>query len=234
MRQSPAWFAALLLFCPFLTGCFVPLGYAYPSLAHVSAIDLGPSAQEIHAFRVTVVDQQVCIDFPEKDSYELSRIPLSPAGNMPSQTKLAVDYGWVWNCVALVYGGRTHHTLLVRLYRPGWQTIEINSWESTRQVVWKPAIDLASQEKAVDDVVSTWETDREAIFGRDAGNDPKSNLACRSLAPGSSSAEHREALRFLAAEYERLAKLALGDQAREEIRNRLSNKADHLRALSHE
>src|SRR6202167_2697288 len=45
---------------------------------------------------------------------------------------------------------RSQYTLLVRLYRPGFHTMEVQAWEKTRDLNWTKAKSLLEEEKAVD------------------------------------------------------------------------------------
>jgi hypothetical protein len=182
---------------PLLAGCipFVPVYYAYPTMAHVPAIPADAPPVEVRAFRVEVADQHNCIDFSdsEEDRYLLSEVSLSGAGKVPAQTLVAIDHGWIWNGLALSCDGHTRHTVMVRLYRPGWQTVEVPSWQRTGQVRWKPAADAAERERAVDDLLSTWGTDNkgqlwkhpegEGSSANDQALPPRDATVFRSLAP---------------------------------------------------
>src|SRR5262249_43006611 len=129
MRQS--WAVSILAgMCGLASGC-IPVGYAYPTVAFVPSMRVGAPAEEAHAFRLDVADGQNCIDFAHREHDRYVLPPLSPGlgDRLWPQGKVAVDYGWIWNCIALSYGGHTHHTLLVRLYRPGFQTIEVRPWQ---------------------------------------------------------------------------------------------------------
>jgi hypothetical protein len=81
-----------------LVGC-IPLYYAYPTVAHVPAVAVGPAPDEVRAFRVDVADQEGCVDFPHEDRYVLTPLPLARTGAVPGQTGVALDFGWVWNCI---------------------------------------------------------------------------------------------------------------------------------------
>jgi len=218
-------------------GC-IPLFYAYPTLAHVPAVAVDTAPDEIRAFRVDVADQEGCPEFPQEDRYLLTPVRLSRTGAVPGQTAVALDYGWVWNCIALVYDGHTRHSVMVRLYRPGWQTVEIKAGEKTGRVIWKEAADAAAREQAVDDLLSTWQTDgpgqlearHQPSYLSEPGKavPPRDTTVFRSLAPGSAGAGHRQALRFAATEYDRLAERLGVDH---EARARLADKAKWLREL---
>jgi hypothetical protein len=151
--------------------------------------------QDVRAFRVAVTDDNAVIDFPEEHVYALSEMTVLPTGHVLPQARIGCDYGWYANFVALSYWKHTHQTMLVRLYRPGFQTIEVHSWDLGAEPTWTEAPDLADQEKAVDQLVSCGTPRRRPLFN--SRNIP---------APGSASPVHREALLFAAGEYERLAK----------------------------
>src|SRR5262245_9227419 len=74
-----------------LAGCFIPVGYAYPTVAFVPYVETEDCHDEVHAFRVAVVDDQSGFDFVKDDRYVLSSIPLSSAGNVRPQMQLALD-----------------------------------------------------------------------------------------------------------------------------------------------
>ena len=116
----------LATLCPLLAGCLVPVGWAYPTVSIVPPAALD-STDQVRAFRVDVADQLSEIDMNGGDDYVLSEVPIPEHGILLPQTKVALDYGYVWNMIAIVYGGHTHHTALLRLYRPGFQTVEISS-----------------------------------------------------------------------------------------------------------
>jgi len=215
------------LLCLFMAGC-IPIGYAYPRVSYVAPVSVGAARDQVHAFRVDVADDDNCIDFPEDDQYVLRSLPLHRDGSFDPQVKVSVDYGWIWNCIALIYDGSTHHTMMVRLYRPGFQTIEIESWQKSGQMKWVVASSLDEQEQAIDDLVSTWNTTPVRIQNRVARTGfvpPRDPLVFRYLAPGSSSDEHMQALHFAASEYERLMREANDP----DMRSRLQDKGKALR-----
>ena len=228
---------ALFLLTPLLAGCipFIPVYYAYPTAAFIPAVPAAASPAEVRAFRVDVADEQNCIDFPEHDRYVLTPVSLSRAGSVPPQMLVALDYGWVWNCIALIFDGHTHHTVMVRLYRPGFRTVEIQAGQKEGRADWEKTADAAAQEKAVDDLLSTWGTNDP---GRQWADDHNRDLpptdwkVFASLAPGSSSSGHRRTLLFAASEYERLAAGLGDDEPAQRQRARLADKAKALRELA--
>lgn len=233
---------ACLSLCLTQSGC-VPVYYAYPKVAYVPPLHLEKTPDTIHAFRVDIADDDGCIEFNlgyrerDRDRYVLSTVPLSDSGRLPSQAKISLDWGFIWNCIALIYDGHTVHTVRVRLYRPGWQTVEVKSWEQVDALKWKEAPSLVEQEKAIDDLVSTWETDYLNRFAQSSSSEshprPPAGVALfRGLAPGSESAKHRQVLLFAAGEYERLAAFTDSSETGKLLHTRLNEKANMLRELA--
>jgi hypothetical protein len=211
-----------------MAGC-IPIGYAYPTVSYVRSLPVAAPPDEVYAYRVDVADDDNSIEFPEADEYVLTALPLDREGRFTPQVKLSLDYGWFWNMIAAIYNEHTHHTVMVRLYRPGFHTIEIASWDKPGSVKWEPALTLAEQEQAVDELVSTWDASRSAmqhVYTRT--EPPRDPLVFKSLAAGSTSDEHQRALQFAACEYERLQRTT----SEREIRVRLDAKAKELRLLA--
>ena len=119
--------------------------------------------------------------------------------------KASVQYGIVVIGV-LTLRVRESASVVVRLYRPGYDLVEIGPWEGTNRVEWKPTADLLAQKNAID-----------TLF-------PGKQEA------GSTSKTHREALLFGASEYERLAQLPCSDEKRET----LAKSAKDMRTLAAE
>ncbi|MGH7174350.1 MAG: hypothetical protein ACRELG_29130 [Gemmataceae bacterium] len=211
-------------------GC-MPLGYAFPTVSYVRPARVGAAREEVRAFRVDVADDDNCFETPEKDRYRLTPLPLHRDGSFDPQMKVAVDYGWLLNCVALIYGSSTHHTVLVRMYRPGYHTLELPSWRKAGRIEWTPAPTPQEQEQAIDDLVSTWKTAPARLqnaYAAEGFVPPRDAIIFRYLAPGSTAPEHRSALRFAAGEYEQL----LSEVGDAEQRARLEKKAKSLRNLA--
>jgi hypothetical protein len=221
--------------CPSLTGCFS--GWAYPSVSVVPPVAFAPVNEEVRAFRVDVKDDVFALDVGEHDHYELSEI--KGAEQYLPQVKLALDHGWYMFGVALSFGQHTQYTVKVRLYRPGYQTGEINSWELGKTVEWKPAATVADQEAAIDALVSTWETTADFTQNwlishhPDPAQRPDGPARFAFLSPGSTSEAHCEALRFAAGEYERVSGLAV-QAGQAEIARRVGEKVAKLRELANQ
>src|SRR5947209_5085663 len=106
----------------------------------------------------------------------------------------------------------------------------MKAWEQDGKVTWRPAADGEAQEKAIDDLLSTWDTDfLGQLHARGAHADttraPRDSHVFSNLAPGSVSAAHRRVLRFAAAEYDRLGEQSASDPAASPLRDRLAEKA---------
>jgi hypothetical protein len=218
------------LFLLLLAGC-MPIGYVYPKVSYVRPAVVGAARDEVRAFRIDVVDDDNCIDVPEKDSYVLTPLPLHEDGSFDPQTKVAVDYGWLLNCVAAIYDSARHHTVLVRLYRPGYQTLELPSWRKEGRLQWTPAQTLEEREQAIDDLVSTWKTSPARLQNQYAAQGfvpPRDSIVFRYLAPGSSGGGHRTALLFAIGEYEHL----IQEATEKVLRARLEEKVKELRQVA--
>jgi hypothetical protein len=165
--------------------------------------------------------------------FVLNEVPVFAGGWVSPQARAGCDYFWYWNCIALSYEHLKHHTVMVRLYRPGCQTVEVSSWSLPEQVVWTGVADLKGQENAVDNLVAAQpfpffpETPEERNAKRAGQESPGSMLGC--LAPGSESPEHRKALLFAASEYERLAREVPAGEEGRRMRDRMEGKARWLR-----
>ncbi|HTU22338.1 MAG TPA: hypothetical protein VMG10_30140 [Gemmataceae bacterium] len=213
-----------------LAGC-MPLGYAFPTISYVRPASVGAARDEVRAFRVDVADDDNYFEIPEKDRYRLTPLPLHRDGSFDPQMKVAVDYGWICNCVAFINGSSTHHTVLVRMYRPGYQTLELESWRKQGRLQWTPASTPEEREQAIDDLVTTWYTAPARLQSKytvEGFVPPHDAIIFRYLAPGSTSHEHRSALLFAAGEYDQL----LSEVNDPKLRSRLEEKAKALRQLA--
>jgi hypothetical protein len=214
----------------FLAGC-MPLAYVYPKVSFIPPGTVGPVGDQVHAYRVDITNDDNSVEITEHDKYVLSRLPLHDDGSFDPQTKVSVDYGWLLYGLVNFIDASTHHTMLVRLYRPGYHTIEIESWHTKERIRWIAASTPEEQEQAIDDLVSTWKTTPERIQTKAAYSGftpPHDPIVFHYLAPGSDSEEHREALCFTATEYERL----LNSAKDPDLHARLQAKAKALREMA--
>jgi hypothetical protein len=195
--------ATCLLCLPFLGGCVCPY-CAYPTFAYTPSIKLETNSGDVHAFRVDLTrftaDLGVFDDGPWHE--RLLEIPLTNPDEVPSQLKPSLTYGFAVNAVALSYLTYTEHAVALRVYRPGYELVQIRSWQQANRISWTRVPDLEGQEKVLDTLFPP----------------------CL-LVAGSESTAHCAALLFGASEYERLAALAQSDHQRVH----LSAKATRLR-----
>jgi hypothetical protein len=221
-----------LLLSPLLSGCFVPVGAAWPSVSVTPLLQVNATGGQVRAFRVDSSTSHGGIEFSGENEYVLSEVPVSSGGLVSPQGNVGCDYFWYCNFIALSYGQVKHHSTLVRLYRPGCQTVEVASWNLPHEVAWRGVADLAGQEKSLDDLLATGTANifREwAVRDADPSREDYAERLFGGLAPGSKSPEHRKVLVFAASEYERLAKTAPESAAGQAIRDRLKRKAEWLR-----
>jgi hypothetical protein len=196
-----------LLCLSFLPGCFVPY-CAYPKLDYTPSIQIDPQPGQVHAFRVDIRKPTADKGVFEGPVYEkLTELPISDENEVASQMKPSFTYGFAVIGVAVNFLTYTTHSVAVRLYQPGYELVEIKSWERTDTIVWTPAKDLEAQEKALDGLYFVWFLD-----------------------PGSEAERHKQALLFGAGEYDRLATLSTS----RELRKKLIQKADALRKRADE
>ena len=87
---------------------------------------------------------------PEGGLQVLSEISLDAVADVPAQVKLSADYGVAVIGIALNYFVHTNHTVALRIYRPGFELVELHSWERGGQAVWKPADGVVAQEQVLD------------------------------------------------------------------------------------
>jgi hypothetical protein len=202
MRRT-ATVGACLLCLPFLSGCLFPY-CAYPTIDYTPAVKLDAPPGEVHAFRVDITRPTADMSVFVGPVFErLSELPATNTDEVPAQVKPSVSYGFVVIGIALNYLTHTSHSVALRLYRPGYELVEIKSWQRMNRVAWKPIQDAAAQEQTLDLL-----------------------LPAERLEPGSVSLAHREALLFGASEYERLA----SDARSEDLRARLTARATVLRS----
>lgn len=210
-----ALFAALTLFLP---GC-IPLFYAYPSLSFIPPADLGPNHDHIYAFRVDIADDESGPEFAKPSHYTFLPLHIKPEGDVPLQLKAAVDSGFFLKG-PLRYTKQTRHTVRLRLYRAGYETVEIKSWQFGHPIEWKAIADPEAREKAIDALIAPTGPSVYASLA----HAPFSHLE-----PGSVSREHRQALLFAANEYDCLSRAITLEPSRREP---LEAKARKLRELA--
>jgi hypothetical protein len=217
--------AGVGLVCLAFLGC-IQVPYCIPELSVVPAVKPGCDKDEVHVFRADLTHKveintglHVASEATNIESIELSRLHSAADGSTPQLTALTFASGsrivGFWNFCH----ERTSHTVAIRLYRPGFATIELRAGMPARELAWEEATDLETQEKAVDDLLGVSPL---AIV------EAHTIALQRRLVPADKSGTHRHALLFAAGEYERLARDA-EDSASEE---RLLDKARRLRRMA--
>ena len=189
--------AAALLLLPALSGCLG--GYVYPTANYIPRIPLGtPAADEVHAFRFDIRDYSGSIDLSGGDEYLMHELPLTARGTVPAQAEIRLGHGWWGVYHTLGYQQRMNPTIRVRLYRRGYETVQIGPWNWRGPIDWKPVNTLEAREKAIDDLISTKETNElyrinPAAFSNDRADD---NLeVAANTGPARRSVVRRERIR---------------------------------------
>lgn len=200
-----------LLCLSFLGGC---LYCAYPKIDYTPGVKIDAPSSEVHIFRVDSTKDGVLpfaglihvpadqlLKWNESSTGLLSELPKTEEERVPAQFKTSLSYGLA--VPILVVNALTHttHSMSLRLYRRGYDLIEIKSWQKHGQIVWKPVPDLEAQENVLDALLA----DQRLV--------------------GSASPAHRDALQFVAVEYERLAAATQSP----DHQSRLVGKASKLR-----
>jgi hypothetical protein len=127
--------AAIMLILPFMGGCLFP--YCYPTLAYASGVKLDSPSSEVHAFRIDITKPTADMTVGDPVYECLSEVPATNTDEIPAQIKPSMSYGFVVIGIALNYLIHTSHSVALRLYRPGYELVEVKSWERVNRVVWK-------------------------------------------------------------------------------------------------
>lgn len=143
----------ILLVCPCLTGC---LAYGYPSVAHTPAIKV--DEPDVKAFRVTngMERSGACIAGLIRFDFDIKELPIEQGEIAPQQ-----DAYLAYRCLAFpVVSWSYHRSLIVRVYRRGFETRVIESqgvsglFTASVATLEEPkrAETIEAREKAIDDV----------------------------------------------------------------------------------
>jgi hypothetical protein len=160
------------------------------------------------------------------ESHELARLEPTDRKTLPSQWSVGIEHGWL--SIGLENGCyvANKHTVAVRFYRIGFETINVGPGDVSKELDWKAVADLAGQEKAVDDLIAP-----NSRFWDEEPRHDRNHY--RGLASGKISAAHREALLFCGQEYDRIASLvAPGEPSADGMRSRLEKKSNCLKELA--
>jgi hypothetical protein len=169
---------------------------------------------DCHAFRIDVSGYQQDLGVSQM-AVRFRRVAPSFGGLLPPQVGFSVDYGYYVVGIALNYNVGHIHSTRLRLYRPGYQLVELDSWALADHVVWKGATGVAAQEKAIDDLMTVTSLScSEEIWLKFW------NVGEHQHLPSAAFGDDKEPLRFAAAEYQRVATLAPNAAEAERIRNK--------------
>jgi hypothetical protein len=188
---------------------------AYPKLDYTPPVELDVPAHEVHAFRMDITTGsglflRGLIDVPPDQlwkceefvvSRRLTELAATPTDKIPAQLKTSVSYGLFFPFLVVNMFTHRTHTVFATLYRPGYELVEVHSWEKAKSVLWQPVPGIEDQEKVLDQLLTS------------------------PLAAGSVSRAHRQAMLFGASEYDRLAVSVRSCESLE----RLKAKANKLR-----
>jgi len=155
---------------PLTVGCMgIPAVYAYPKISYFPATDLNAGGTEVQAFLVktTCAWRQPCPGPENFPRHEVSRLSLSADAHTVSHTSVSIE-AFMGTLGPLCYGSGLEHYSKIVLYRPGYDLVVLQPWESKKTIDWKPATSIAAQARAVDDLVAAVpfspEQQREKLF----------------------------------------------------------------------
>ena len=231
-RFRRLFFSSFGVMCVAVVGCMnVP--FYIPEVNTIPPVNLGGASDDVHIFRVDVTERMTvepgaayAQGGPKAvESYELTEVPADTPGTTPRQVGITCRQGWRFVGVYKYNSECLSHTIALRLYRPGFETIEVKCGHVPRDVEWTAAADLDAQEKALDDLLGV-----ELLETHDSL--PGFLSVKRNLEAGTTSDGQRAALRFCAGEYERLARRAARSADDPTTRGRLLAKASRLKSLA--
>jgi hypothetical protein len=205
------------LYLPFLllpvSGC-VP--FVYPTTSLTPLVSPGEDVGEVYAFRVDTAKTRFFGHHLGIDSDEHTLTPISASNDLGvfPQGWIGLAWGGFYGIGSWAGGWANTHTVSVRLYRPGYELVEVHSWDFFPRVVWK---ETATPEDAMRELDRLLETRRIGAAGE------KSNAA-----PG------REVLLWAAREYERLAHKKCANPPGPALFEELQAKARKCRELAGE
>ncbi len=225
------FFGSLGVICVTVLGC-LSVPFSIPEVNTIPSVGLD-GATDAHIFRVDVTERMTvepgtatAQGGPKAvETYEFTEVPAEAAGTTPRLVGVTCRQGWRYVGVANYNTDCLSHTIALRLYRPGFDTIEVKCGQVPHDVQWTEAADLDAQEKALDDLLGV-----DLLEPRNATNDVMT--VKHNLLPGPASDGQRAALRFCVGEYERLARRAARSADDAELRGRLLAKATRLKLLA--
>ena len=123
---------ALIVLACGLSGCFMPLGVAYPTLSYTPSVPISDDAvKDLHAFRVEFAESPHAKKPADRMQCRFSEIDLASKNSVPRQTTTGVSYYWALFFLpgsgepSLNSAHSRDEWMRVRLYRQGFKTVEI-------------------------------------------------------------------------------------------------------------
>jgi hypothetical protein len=202
----------------FLAAC---MAFRYPVVRYVPGVDLPEPITDLRCFRVDVDTARKAGEVDLEDrSFLLTELTVPASGRIPGQTLVTSDFAYFG-----IGGSETdRHVVLIHLYRPGYELVEIAPWEKLGSIAWKKAANLSAQEKAVDDLLTV------RFAAPRTGWKARLHFESPQLASAKDHAAHKKALLFAIDEYERLAAEVVPDNEKARIlRIDMRSKANWLR-----
>ena len=221
--------AGISLVCLTCVGClYVP--YCLPEIHSVGEVRVPWPSDDVHVFRVdgkkkSWVGGGIGDGADGHDeSHEFERLQPSDRKMIAAQWKISLGSGSLAVLYPVVWcHENTKHTLALRYYRRGYETITVKPGDEQKDLEWKVVPNLVGQEKAVDDLIDMHES-IHSLLGYNANT---------TAAPGTTSPAHREALLFCAAEYDRISWFVTPKEPdADELRSRLEKKSKQLKDLA--
>jgi hypothetical protein len=207
-------FGLLAVLGPCLGGCYT--GMVNPQLAICSGAKVPATPDEVVATRVDVRLEQNLVTSARTEEHTATRIAVAH-GKVAEQHALSLSYWWHHAAGDAPAGESRSRSVMVKLYRRGYQTVVIRAGESPPQLEWKPASTPDEQATAV------------RVFAN-LGQAPKAGPPARvTLAPGSAGDHHKQVLLLIAGEFERVAALYPAGSAGETA---CRKEAEDVRALA--
>jgi len=205
------------------SGCLIP--YSYPKLSYLPGVEQGPELADCHVFRVDCLVHETD-NRGDNGEYTLTEVPRALDGHIPSQALWSLENkSVVVGIISANYEVGLVHRSQLRLYRPGYELVELESRDSAAKVQWRPVTNWADQERTIDRLLNGPPTDtslRAKEFWEERGTEFRQLPKVANY----SSAETRPLL-FAATEYERVGKSA----ATPADADRLKRKAAEIRGV---
>ena len=215
LRQRRLILLVIGLTLPSLSGCLILPFWYMPNVQHTPEVSLGADGHDVHAFQGMTSSTRLVGSFTgTAPGHSLQEIPISMSAAgpvLPAQHRVNQSYGMVFVLFIVGEIAFVSESSEVRLYRPGYELVNVDAKAKAYQVQWQPAQTIADQERVLDNLYGDLET----------------------LASGSISEGHKRSLLYGAEEYERLSGiLSSPDTELTSDQSRLRFKSEQLRQLA--